>query len=288
MTSRSRLGHGVDALLSEQNRSDDSPESNGNTLLDIALDQLRPSPFQPRTDFDPEAIRTLADSLKESGAIQPIVVRRVGKLYELIAGERRLRAAREAGFESLPAIVRDMSDDEAATLTLIENIQREDLNPIDEAKALERLAYQMNCTHEEVAERVGRARATVSNLIRLLQLHAEVQKRIVDGSLSMGHARVLVPLNPTLQKQLANEIVRRGLSVRQTERLAKQKSANGKETPEKTEDPDVLRLQQKLSDLVGCSVTLRPRRDGGGQLVMSYSGQESLQGILQKLGYSED
>ncbi len=279
--SKRRLGTGVDALLSTRPGPEDARDDS--ELRDLPLDQLRTSPYQPRTEFDDAAIASLAASLAERGAIQPIVVRRVGGRYELVAGERRLRAARAAGLESLPAVVRDLSDDEAATITLVENIQREDLNPIDEAQALRGLADRLGQTHEQVAERVGRARATVTNLIRLLELCPEVQKLIRDGKISMGHARVLVPLPADRQRKLAQAIQDEDLSVRATERRAKGSKSSG--TPEP--DPDRTRLQQRLSDHLGCPVTLRPAKKGGS-LVLHYSGSDSLQGLLERLGYSED
>ena len=276
-----RLGAGVDALLSTRPQAD--AELDGSGLQDIPLNKLRPSPHQPRTQFDDQAIETLAASLKTQGAIQPILVRRIGGQYELVAGERRLRAAHVAGLESLPAVVRDLSDDEAATITLIENIQREDLNPIDEAQALRGLADRLGQTHEQIAERVGRARATVTNLIRLLELCPEVQQLVRDGKISMGHARVLVPLSVDRQKKLAQAIQDEDLSVRATERRAKK--AKPSSTPEP--DPDLTRLQQRLSDHLGCPVTLRSGRKGGS-LVLHYSSEDSLQGLLERLGYSED
>ena len=276
-----RLGSGVDALLSARPQSTAELDDSG--LQDIPLNQLRPSPHQPRTQFDDQAIETLAASLKAQGAIQPILVRRIGGQYELVAGERRLRAAHAAGLKSLPAVVRDLSDDEAATITLIENIQREDLNPIDEAQALRGLADRLGQTHEQIAERVGRARATVTNLIRLLELCPEVQQLVRDGKISMGHARVLVPLPVDRQKKLAQAIQDEDLSVRATERRTKKTKPSG--TPEP--DPDLTRLQQRLSDHLGCPVTLRSGRKGGS-LVLHYSGEDSLQGLLERLGYSED
>ncbi len=280
-TQKRRLGAGVDALLSA--RPKPVAESDDSGLQDIPLDKLRPSPYQPRTQFDDQAIETLAASLKEQGAIQPILVRQAGGQYELIAGERRVRAARAAGLESLPAIVRDLSDDEAATVTLIENIQREDLNPIDEAQALRGLADRLNQTHEQVAERVGRARATVTNLIRLLELCPEVQQLVRDGKISMGHARVLVPLPANRQKKLAQAILDEDLSVRETERRTKKTKPSSPPEP----DPDLTRLQQRLSDHLGCPVSLRSGRKGGS-LVLHYSSEDSLQGLLERLGYSED
>ncbi len=280
-TQKRRLGAGVDALLSA--RPKPVAESDDSGLQDIPLDKLRPSPYQPRTQFDDQAIETLAASLKEQGAIQPILVRQAGGQYELVAGERRVRAARAAGLESLPAIVRDLSDDEAATVTLIENIQREDLNPIDEAQALRGLADRLNQTHEQVAERVGRARATVTNLIRLLELCPEVQQLVRDGKISMGHARVLVPLPANRQKKLAQAILDEDLSVRETERRTKKTKPSSPPDP----DPDLTRLQQRLSDHLGCPVSLRSGRKGGS-LVLHYSSEDSLQGLLERLGYSED
>ena len=276
-----RLGTGVEALLSP--RPEPVEDTGDSDLQHIPLNRLRPSPYQPRTRFDDQMIESLAASLKERGAIQPILVRRVKGQYELVAGERRLRAARAAGLESLPAVVRDLSDDEAATVILIENIQREDLNPIDEARALRGLADRLGQTHEQVAERVGRARATVTNLIRLLELCSEVQKLVRDGKISMGHARVLVPLPASRQKQLAQAILDEDLSVRATERRAKKTKPTDKSQP----DPDLVRLQQRLSDHLGCPVTLRPGGKGGS-LVLHYSGEDSFQGLLERLGYSED
>lgn len=278
-----RLGAGVDALLSSRPKPISDSDDSG--LQDIPLNQLRPSPYQPRTQFDDQTIESLAASLKERGAIQPVLVRRVDGQYELVAGERRLRAARAAGLESLPAIVRELSDDEAATMTLIENIQREDLNPIDEAHALRGLADRLHQTHEQIAERVGRARATVTNLIRLLELCPEVQQLVRDGRISMGHARVLVPLPIGHQKKLAQVIQDEDLSVRATEHRAKKTKPSS--TPVSAPDPDLARLQQRLSDHLGCPVTLRAGGKGGS-LVLHYSSEDSLQGLLERLGYSED
>ncbi len=277
-----RLGSGVDALLSGNLKS--GAESDGPGLQEIPLSELRASPYQPRSRFDDHTIKTLAASLKKRGALQPILVRPVGGRYELVAGERRFRAALAAGLRSLPAVVRDLSDDEAATATLIENIQREDLNPIEEAQALRALADRLSQTHGQIAERVGRARATVTNLIRLLELCPEVQEWVRDGKISMGHARVLVPLPVARQKELARAIQEEGLSVRQTERRAR---APEKPPRPPEPDPDLTRLQQRLSDHMGCPVTLRPGKKGG-DLVLRYSSEDSLQGLLERLGYSED
>ncbi len=275
-----RLGSGIDALLSPRPATVDAAAGG---LAQIPLTQLRPSPYQPRTHFDAAAIAELAASIRQQGVVQPIVVRRVGKQYELVVGERRLRAARQAGLDALPAVVRDLSNEEAAKITLIENIQREDLNPIEEAQALQHLAKHFDQTHEQIADQIGRARATVTNLLRLLELHPDVQQLVREGRLSMGHARVLVPLAPAKQQELAQAIVKRGLSVRQTERLAK--GAEPEDMPQP--DPDLQRLQQRLSDHLGCPVTVRSGRQGG-QLVVRYNSAESLQGLLGRLGYTDD
>ena len=275
-----RLGSGIDALLGPRPAP---TEAAAGSLTQIPLAQLRPSPYQPRTHFDAAAIAELAASIRQQGVVQPIVVRRVGTQYELVVGERRLRAAREAGLDALPAVVRDLSDEEAAKITLIENVQREDLNPIEEAQALQRLSKQFGQTHEQIADQIGRARATVTNLLRLLELHPDVQQLVREGRLSMGHARVLVPLASAKQQELAQAIVKRGLSVRQTERLAKGAEAGDPPSP----DPDLQRLQQRLSDHLGCPVTVRSGRRGG-QLVVRYSSAESLQGLLARLGYTDD
>ena len=282
-----RLGSGVDALLSSGTSVAPSAPAHDSELQDIPLEQLQPSPFQPRTDFDDERIKALADSLSERGAVQPVLVRKVGKKYELVAGERRLRAARMAGLDTLPAVVRELSDDEAATLTLVENIQREDLNAIDEAQALQALSERLGQTHEEIAQRVGRARATVTNLIRLLELCAEVQQLVRAGKLSMGHAKVLLSVPAARQKTLAREIQDEDLSVRETERRAKDSKPRKKGRSKTVTDPDLLRLQQRLSDLLGCPVTLRSAGKGGS-VMLRYSDGDSLQGLLDRLGYSED
>lgn len=276
-----RLGAGIDALLGPRPEAAEA-DADG-SLTQVPLAKLRPSPYQPRTHFDEAAIAELAASIREQGVVQPVVVRRVGKQYELVVGERRLRAARQAGLEALPAVVRELSDEEAAKITLIENIQREDLNPIDEAQALRHLAKQLGQTHEQVADQVGRARATVTNLLRLLELHPDVQQLVREGRLSMGHARVLVPLAPAKQKELARAIAKHGLSVRQAERLAK----GGKRKDPPRQDPDLERLQQRLSDHLGCPVTVRSGRRGG-EVIVRYSSDDSLQGLLARLGYSDD
>lgn len=280
MSARRRLGAGVDALLSAVPA--DAPAPPGLTRVPLA--GLKPSPHQPRRDFDEDAIRALAESLKRRGLIQPIVVRPAPGGHELVAGERRARAARLAGLDSLPALVREMSDEEAAETALVENLQRADLNPIEEARALRRLCELPGRTQQEVADQVGRARPTVANLLRLLELCREVRAMVEDGRLSMGHARLLVPLPAARQRAAAAEVVAKELTVRQTERLL-QRDPKGAAPPP---DPDLERLQRELGDRLGCPVAVRGRRDGGGRVVIGYASAESLQGLLAKLGYQPE
>ena len=279
MSARRRLGAGVDALLSAVPA--DAPPPPGLTRVPLA--GLAPSPHQPRRNFAEDAIAALAASLKRRGLIQPIVVRPVAGGYELVAGERRVRAARLAGLDALPALVRELSDEAAAETALVENLQRADLNPIEEARALRRLCDLPGRTQQEVAERVGRARPTVANLLRLLELCREVREMVEAGRLSMGHARLLVPLPPARQRAAAAAAVEQELTVRQTERLLRRR-----QRPPADPDPDLERLQRELGDRLGFPVALRGRRDGGGRLVIDYASAESLQGLLRKLGYEPE
>ena len=279
MSARRRLGAGVDALLSAVPA--DAPPPPGLTRVPLA--GLAPSPHQPRRNFAEDAIAALAASLKRRGLIQPIVVRPVAGGYELVAGERRVRAARLAGLDALPALVRELSDEAAAETALVENLQRADLNPIEEARALRRLCDLPGRTQQEVAERVGRARPTVANLLRLLELCREVREMVEAGRLSMGHARLLVPLPPARQRAAAAAAVEQELTVRQTERLLRRRRR-----PPADPDPDLERLQRELGDRLGFPVALRGRRDGGGRLVIDYASAESLQGLLRKLGYEPE
>ena len=281
MSPRRRLGAGVDALLSAVPAAEPPPPG----LTRVPLAGLKPSPHQPRRRFAAEAIKALAESLRHRGLIQPIVVRPVPGGHELVAGERRVRAARLAGLDSLPALVREMDDAEAAETALVENLQRADLNPIEEARALRRLCELPGRTQQEVADRVGRARPTVANLLRLLELCREVRALVEDGRLSMGHARLLVPLPPARQRAVAAAAVEKGLTVRQTERLLRRRRQPPGGAPP---DPDLARLQRELGDRLGCPVELRARRDGGGRVVIGYASAESLQGLLRRLGYEPE
>ena len=287
-----RLGAGVDMLLSGKPALVPVAAAEESGLVQVPLDRLQPSPHQPRSRFDPESIAQLARSLKTHGLIQPIVVRRVGERMDLVAGERRVRAAREAGLSSLPAVVRDdLGEREAAELTLVENLQREDLNPIDVARGLQQLTRTMGLSHGEAADRIGRARSTVTNLLRLLELESAVQDLVRDGSLSMGHARLLVSVDAGRQEALAREIIAEDMTVRAAEdyigRALKRRKGGGGGNRSRRRDADLERLERRLSDHLGHTVSMRPGAKGGGHLLVRYSGPESLQGLLRKFGYSD-
>ncbi len=268
----------------------------GNGLRDLDLDQLRPGKYQPRRDMHRETLRELADSIKQEGVLQPISVRPLGDgnsgtvRYEIIAGERRWRAAQLAGIEKIPAIVRDVDDEQAAAIALIENLQREDLNPYEEALGLQRLIDEFQLTHQEAATAVGKSRAAVSNLIRLLELAPEVQKLLADGSLSMGHARALLGLSGARsQANAAADVIARGLSVRQTEALVKKLQAGGsaRPAPGPAVSADIRRLQDELSGKLGAKVAIQHvatgKGKGKGKLVISYNSVDELDGILKHI-----
>jgi ParB family chromosome partitioning protein len=235
--------------------------------------------------FDAEKLAELADSIRAQGVVQPVVVRPLaeGGEFELIAGERRWRAAQMAGIERIPAVVRDVSDEVSVAMALIENIQREDLNPLEEATALRRLIDDFQMTHQEAADAVGRSRAAVSNLLRLLELLQEVKDMVDTRLIEMGHARALLSLEDDLQVQAAREVVRKGLSVRQTENLVRRLQQSRKQRGKRRMDPDILRLQNRLGEALGARVSLQHRASGKGKLVISYNDADELDGILQRL-----
>jgi len=283
MTTRHKvLGRGLDALLGGSDRKSRDEES----LREIAVASLQPGRHQPRTRMDDASLAQLADSVRARGVIQPIVVRPVdGGQYEILAGERRWRAARMAGLERIPAVVREVPDEAALGIGLIENIQREDLNPIEEANGLKRLIDEFKLTHDEVAQAIGRSRAGVTNLLRLLELAAAVQEMVQDGRIDMGHARALVALPKARQVELAQRIAQQGLSVREAERLVQAASSApraGRPSAARL-DADSRRLQEELSERLGATVKLKPRRGGKGSVVIDYSSLDELQGIVAKL-----
>jgi len=263
------------------------PPRPGDRLRMIGVERIRRGVFQPRRFFDQEALQELADSLKAQGMIQPVIVRPFGDAFELIAGERRWRAAQIAGLDEIPAIVREMEDRTVAAVSLIENIQREDLNPLEEAQALTRLCDEFGMTHASVAESIGRSRAAVSNLMRLLELHDEVKVLVDKGELDMGHARALLRVPKVDQPALALRVAKQGLTVRAVEKLIrtgvdKEPSASpAAETP----DPDVERLERRLSTLLGAAVSIRSKagKSGAGRLEIRYNSLEELEGILDHI-----
>jgi ParB family chromosome partitioning protein len=282
MTRHKGLGRGLDALLGGGSRNKGDGE-----LADLGVRSLRPGKYQPRSRMDQASLAELADSIRVRGILQPIVVRPVDDGgYEILAGERRWRAAQLAGLERIPALIREVSDDVALGIGLIENIQREDLNPIEESGGLKRLIDEFQLTHEEAAKAVGRSRSAVTNLLRLLELAKAVQDMLLDGRLDMGHARALLGVGKAKQVELAEQVVAKGLSVRETERLVQHALAMPKSgvRPAKTRlDADTRRLQDELSENLGASVTLKPRKGGRGSVVIDYGSLEQLDGLVARL-----
>ncbi len=282
MARHKALGRGLDALLGA------GPESREEErLAQLPVARLRPGKYQPRTRMDEASLAELADSIRARGVIQPVVVRAIGEgHYEILAGERRWRAAGIAGLERIPAIVRDVPDEAALGIGLIENIQREDLNPIEEAMGLKRLIDEFHLTHEEAARAVGRSRAGVTNLLRLLELSPAVQSLVQEGRIDMGHARALLALSKARQVELAHQIAEKGLSVREAERLAQEsaaapRTARGRASPGL--DADSRRLQEELCEILGATVHLRPRSAGRGRVEIDYASLDQLEGLLARL-----
>lgn len=275
MLSKSTLQHAVEPTASESGQGDAG-------LRTIDVDRIHPGPFQPRSVFEPEALKELADSIREQGVIQPIMVRAVGDGFEIIAGERRWRAAQQAGLDKIPVVVREVEDEVAVALALIENIQREDLNPLEEAAALKRLVEDFQLTHEEAAKAVGRSRSMVTNLLRLLELPAEVRKLVDARKLGMGHARALLSLGNTQQLAAAREIVKKELSVRQAEALVR-RLLNPPPPPVRRIDPDVKRLEDDLAETLCARVKIQQGKKGKGKLVIAYNSNDELEGIIGHL-----
>ena len=282
MTKHKGLGRGLDALLGGGTTPRGEEE-----LTQLAVDALQPGKYQPRTRIDETALAELAESIRASGVIQPIIVRPVGpSRYEILAGERRWRAAKIAGLERVPVIVRNDSDRVALGIGLIENIQREDLNPLEVATALQRLVDEFGITHEEAARAVGRSRVAVTNLLRLLELSPAVQERLRAGGIDMGHARALLAVSKAKQVELAGRIESLGLSVREAERLVQQALATpraGSRAGKARLDADTRRLQEELAESLGATVRIKPRRTGRGSVVIDYASLDQLQGIIKRL-----
>ena len=275
------LGRGLDALLA--NDIEEANYADSQQLLNVA--QLQPGKYQPRSYMDDVALQTLADSIKTQGIMQPILVREIATdKYEIIAGERRWRASKMAGLEQVPVLVRDIADESALAMALIENIQRENLNPLEEAQGIKRLIDEFAMTHEKAASAVGRSRVAVSNLLRLLSLSMPVQDLLMHNKLDMGHARALIGLEAAQQIMLANKIMQQQLSVREVETLVKKLGLEAKPNLQKsTVNHDVLALQNTLSEKIGAVVSIAARANGAGTLKINYSNLDQLDEIIQKI-----
>ncbi|MGQ0577534.1 MAG: ParB/RepB/Spo0J family partition protein [Betaproteobacteria bacterium] len=273
------LGRGLDALLGgNDTRADDAQ-------AELAVGVLKPGRFQPRTRMDPQSIAELADSIKAQGLIQPILVRPAdGGKFEIIAGERRWRAAQLAGLAKVPVVVRAVPDQSALAMSLIENIQREDLNPLEEAGGIHRLIDEFRMTHDTAAQAIGRSRSAITNLLRLLNLSKPVQELLMQGRLDMGHARALLALSAARQVELAHQVISRGLSVRETEQLVGRAAVSARKSPRKhRKDRDIQALEEDLADTLGAPVTITPGKGGRGKLVIGYSSLDQLDAFLRKL-----
>ncbi|MGE6529402.1 ParB/RepB/Spo0J family partition protein [Pseudomonas sp. NPDC077382] len=284
-TKKRGLGRGLDALLGGANVAaiqEEAAQADVHELQQLPLDVIQRGKYQPRRDIDPVTLDELANSIRTQGVMQPIVVRSIGSgRYEIIAGERRWRASQQAGLDKIPAMVREVSDEAAIAMALIENIQREDLSPIEEAVALQRLQQEFQLTQQQVADAVGKSRVTISNLLRLIALPEEIKTLLSHGDLEMGHARALLGLPADQQVEGARHVVARGLTVRQTEALVRQwlsKPENTKTEPKS--DPDIVRLEQRLAERLGSPVQIKHGEKGKGQLVIRYSSLDELQGVL--------
>lgn len=276
------LGRGLDALLSGTDRPSEDEQRK------LPVERLKPGKYQPRTQMDETSLAELAASIKAQGIMQPILVRPIDKTpgaerYEIVAGERRWRASQLAGLGEVPVLVRDIPDEQALAMALIENIQRENLNPLEEAHGLQRLVDEFGLTHQQAADAVGRSRPAASNLLRLLQLNNHVQDMLMNGKLDMGHARALLPLPGAQQVAIAQRIVQKNLSVREAERLVQQIINPPKKAPAPPVDRDLLRLQEELSDNLGAAVAIRSNKQGAGKITIEFGDLDQLEGILGKL-----
>lgn len=291
MAKKRGLGKGLDALLSSVRDVEDNVSTQGTESLDgyrlLPVDVIQRGRYQPRRDIEPQALEELANSIKAQGVMQPIVVRPIDSdRYEIIAGERRWRATQMAELTEIPAIVRDVPDEAAIAMALIENIQRENLNPIEEAISLQRLQDEFELTQQEVADAVGKSRSAVTNLLRLMNLSEEVKKMLEYGDLEMGHARALLALDDDAQLQIAKEVSGQGLSVRQTEALVKKIQQGGEPTPEKVKpepDPRLSELAGELSIRFATNVAISENANGKGKITINYDDTETLDAILSLL-----
>jgi ParB family chromosome partitioning protein len=287
---RKSLGRGLEALLGTA--PEGQPKNNSQGMQMLGLEEIGPGPFQPRKTIKEEQLKELSQSIEAQGVIQPIVVRKravqdstTGVKYEIIAGERRWRASQLAGLESIPVIIKTMTDADAVAIALIENIQRENLNPLEEASAFQRLIIEYEMTHQEVANAVGRARASISNILRLLELPSAVQDLVNESKISMGHARAMLAIKDrSMQLEVANLVVEKNLSVRETEALVRG-ILEGKERKKTTkpQDNDIVSLEKELSEKLGAKVAIQHASTGKGRLTISYSSVDELEGILERI-----
>lgn len=272
------LGRGLDVLLGTEEAPKDA-------LATLPVNRIRPGKYQPRIRMDQEALAELASSIKSQGLMQPLMVRPVGSdRYELIAGERRWRAAQMAGLEQVPVLVREVPDEAALAMSLIENIQRENLNPMEEAAGLQRLIEEFHMTHEQAADAVGRSRSATSNLLRLLKLAKPVQSMVMEGILEMGHGRALLALDGARQVEAAKRVAARGASVRETEQLVAEMLKGTSGRAQRRKNRDLTRLEEEISERLGTTVELRAGRQGTGKLVLHYASLDHLDQLLAKLG----
>ncbi|MFT5481795.1 MAG: ParB family chromosome partitioning protein [Halieaceae bacterium] len=280
------LGRGLDSLLGNLTPSTTAAVATtaNNHLRELPVDLIQRGKYQPRRDMDPESLAELAQSIRQQGVMQPIVVRSIGdQRYEIIAGERRWRATQQAGLDSIPVIIKDVGDEAAIAMALIENIQREDLNPIEEARALQRLQLEFELTQQQVADAVGKSRPTIANLLRLMSLREEVQTCLEHGDLEMGHAKALLGLEADAQVSAAKMVVAKGLSVRQTEAMVRSLQNESKPAKNEQRSADVRQLEQKLAEALGAEVLIQANARGKGRLVVKYNSLNELDGILSHI-----
>ena len=290
---RSGLGKGLDALLGKKDEVVITlNDAKNDSSYEIEIDKIQPGEYQPRTRMDKASLEELAQSIREQGLISPILVRPIAKnRYEIIAGERRYQASKLAGLKKVPVLVRKISNEKALAWALIENIQREDLNPLEEAAGIQRLLDEFNMTHETASQAIGRSRTATTNLLRLLNLAKPVQDRLMANEISMGHARALLSLEPAMQVAVAQEIVKKGLSVRQVETLvaemAQRKSKKSKGSKNQRKDADTLRLEEEISNVLGTTVKINTNQKGKGKLVIEFSNLDQFDGIISYFGNFE-
>lgn len=284
------LGRGLEALLGPSGDESSESQPQGEVVKLVSLNKLQAGKYQPRTRMDESSLLELAESIKSQGVMQPILVRPVGAAkYEIIAGERRFRASRLAGLEEVPVLIKSVPDESALAMALIENIQREDLNPLEEAQGVQRLILEFDLTHEQASQAIGRSRSATSNLLRLLNLAEPVQTMLLAGDIEMGHARALLALSSAEQIACANEVINRRLSVREAEKLVSDWMNNCDRVLVKpSQTSDVLRLQESLADWIACPVQIKANNQGKGSVTFRFNNLDELDGVLERIGYPKE